>query len=65
MATSSSRNTGAGSGPNASRYVDDDAEDNVTSIPDFFRGERTWLWPVWVLAVLMLLIIAWDRFVQF
>lgn len=33
--------------------------------PSFLKGELTTLWPVLVLAVLMLLVILWDRFVRF
>jgi hypothetical protein len=61
MATSKPRTTGG----NAGRDDDDEAQDNLRSPRDFFRGEWRWLWPVWLLALLMLLVILVDRFVAF
>ena len=42
------------------RDQDDEPEEALQSFPQFLRGERTVLWPVWVLFLIMVAVIVWD-----
>lgn len=43
----------------------DEARREAPKSPSFLKGEVKALWPVLALAVLMLLVILWDRFMRF
>jgi hypothetical protein len=48
----------------ASRPDDDEAaQDDVASFRGFLKGEWAALWPTWVLFLIMVAVIVWDRLV--
>jgi hypothetical protein len=42
-----------------------EARREAPKAPSFLKGELMAMWPVFALAVLMLLVILWDRFIRF
>ena len=47
------------------QYDDDEAQDGLASFRGFLKSEWTALWPAWVLFLVMVAVIVWDRLVQF
>jgi hypothetical protein len=44
---------------------DDEVQDSIATFRGFLKGEWATLWPVWVLFLVMVAVIVWDRFVEF